>query len=203
MNSNSSLLRKPGNRPRVGTLIRNLRRRQDQTLQELGDQAGLSVGFLSQVEREIATPSLSALAQIAQALGVDIEYFVASPSSDSTCTRSGERETYWVDSAAMTYERVSADFPGSTLSAFLITLPPGFTSEVTSHDGEEVVLQMEGRSRFDIEGEIFDLKVGDSLHFRSSRNHSWSNPTGTASKISWTGTAHILRRKFKPFLAKV
>lgn len=195
-------MRKPGERPRVGSLIRNLRRRQDKTLQDLGRVAGLSVGFLSQVEREIATPSLSALAQIAQALEVDIEYFVASPSSESTCTRTGERETYWIDQSSMTYERVSADFPGSTLSAFIITLPPGFTSEVTSHDGEEVVLQLEGRSRFDIEGEIYDLKVGDSLHFRSSRNHAWSNPTDMPSKISWTGTAHILRRKFKPSLAK-
>lgn len=202
MTPTSQTLRKTVERPRVGPLIRNLRRRQDKTLQDLGDAAGLSVGFLSQVEREIATPSLSALAQIAEALEVDIEYFVASPSSDSTCTRSGERETYWIDEASMTYERVSAEFPGSVLSAFIITMPPGFQSEVTSHDGEEVVIQLEGRSRFDIEGEIFDLKVGDSLHFRSSRNHAWSNPTEAPSKISWTGTAHLLRRKFKPALAK-
>ncbi|WP_430512589.1 helix-turn-helix domain-containing protein [Pannonibacter phragmitetus] len=64
------------------------------TLQQLADQAGISVGFLSQVERGKATPSLGTLAAIADALGVEIDWFVATPKPANSITRSGERELF-------------------------------------------------------------------------------------------------------------
>jgi uncharacterized cupin superfamily protein len=102
----------------------------------------------------------------------------------------------------MSYERMNADFPGSTLSAFIITLPPGYQSEVTSHDGEEFVYQLEGTSQFEIDDEHYTLNVGDSLHFRSSRRHSWSNRSDKVAKISWIGTSHHLRREFNSSTAR-
>lgn len=184
--------------PRVGPLIRNLRRRQDRTLQQLGQDTGLSVGFLSQVEREIATPSLSALGSIARALDVEIEYFIASPASDSILTRAGEREIYWVDKDFMTYERLSTEFPGSLLSAYIVTMPPQFVSEPASHDGEEFVQQLEGRTVLEIDGESYTLNTGDTMHFRSTRTHRWFNSTDQISRVSWVGTSQILRRHSLP-----
>ncbi len=184
--------------PRVGPAIRRLRRQQDRTLAELGQACNLSVGFLSQVERELATPSLGALAQIAHALGVEVEYFVASPAATSAFSRAGEREQYWVAANSMIYERLNADFPGSVLSTIIITLPPGFRSEVASHDGEEIIYQLEGQTELVLNGKPFLLRPGDSLHFRSSQPHHWLNPSDQTSRMLWTGTAHIHRRMFGP-----
>jgi transcriptional regulator with XRE-family HTH domain len=194
MNTRAQKQTEPAESPRVGPVIRNLRRRQDRTLQDLADATGLSVGFLSQIEREIATPSLSALAKIARALGVEIEHFIASPSADSIHTKAELRETYWVDRKFMTYERLSADFPGSVLSAFIVTMPPRFVSEPDSHDGEEFIYQLEGSTVVEVDGEKYVLNTGDTLHFRSSRSHLLSNPSDQKSKISWVGTSQVLRR---------
>ena len=56
-----------------------MRRPNPLTLQALCDEAGVSVGYLSQVERGNATPSLGTLAQIAYALDLGLDYFVARP----------------------------------------------------------------------------------------------------------------------------
>jgi len=50
--------------PQFGGRIRELRRKAGLTLQALADEAGISVGFLSQVERNKATPSLGTLASL-------------------------------------------------------------------------------------------------------------------------------------------
>ena len=69
---------------RVGAIIRARRRQMQMTLQELGDSAGVSVGYLSQVERDHATPSLGTLAQVARALDVGIDYFIATPNAQGS-----------------------------------------------------------------------------------------------------------------------
>lgn len=196
MEQKPEAIEKTASQPRVGPAIRRLRREQDMTLAELGEKAGLSIGFLSQIERELATPSLGALAQIAHALGVEVEYFITSPRQISAFSRAGERQQYWVSSSSMIYERLDADFPGSVLSAILITLPPGFVSQEASHDGEEILYQIEGTSQLVVDDEAYTLEVGDSMHFRSSQRHRWANPTDKPSKVLWTGTAHIHRRMF-------
>ncbi len=69
--------------PKVGALIRARRRQQQLTLEALGKSAEVSVGYLSQVERDHATPSLGTLASIARALGVGIDYFVSAPTAQA------------------------------------------------------------------------------------------------------------------------
>ena len=67
----------PAQPPAFGGRIRDLRRKAGLTLQALADQAGISVGFLSQVERDKATPSLGNLASLAASLGIDVDVFIA------------------------------------------------------------------------------------------------------------------------------
>ena len=64
---------------RSGPLLRKRRRLLGLTLRQLCDRAGLSVGYLSQVENDKAVPTLGTLAQIAAALDVGLDYFVAQP----------------------------------------------------------------------------------------------------------------------------
>ncbi len=65
--------------PKVGALIRARRRQLQLTLRDICEAAGITPGYLSQVERDLATPSLGTLAQIAHSLNVGVDYFIASP----------------------------------------------------------------------------------------------------------------------------
>lgn len=184
--------------PKVGALIRARRRQQQMTLETLGKTAEVSVGYLSQVERDHATPSLGTLAQIARALGVGIDYFVSAPTAQTALTRAGERNQFSVNGSSMLYERLGADFPGNTLSSFIMTVPPGYRSETVAHEGEEILYVLEGSITQRLDGEEMVMNSGDSLHFRGNRPHSWSNHTDQPARLLWTGTLALFRSTARP-----
>lgn len=163
------------------------------TLRALGDAAGLSVGFLSQVERDQATPSLGALAGIARGLGVEVDYFVATPSVGNGVTRAGGRLTFSLPGSSMMYQRLHTEFPGRGLSSFIMTVPPGHRSEMVHHEGDELIYVLQGEITQTVDGEAIRLSAGDSLHFRGSSDHSWANESDGPARILWTGTMSILR----------
>lgn len=176
----------------IGPLIRDRRRRLGLTLQELGERAGVSVGYLSQVERNNATPSLGTLAQIAKALNVALEYFVRTPSPSDGLTRQDSRIQFSVGTSQIGYEQLGADLPGAMLSSYIIDCPPGFSSESQQHEGEEVLYVLEGEIEHTLGQEVFPLQAGDSLHFRGSVPHSWRNVSDSPARLLWVGTLEVL-----------
>jgi transcriptional regulator with XRE-family HTH domain len=193
-----ALARRESGHPKVGALIRARRRQQQLTLVELGEAAEVSVGYLSQVERDHATPSLGTLAQIARALGVSIDYFVAAPAAHSALTRAGERNRFSLDGSSIIYERLGAEFAGSQLSSFVMTVPPGYRSETVAHEGEEILFVLEGAITQKLDGDEMVMGAGDSLHFRGNRPHSWSNHTDQPARLLWTGTLALFRSTARP-----
>lgn len=193
-----ALARREAGRPKVGALIRARRRQQQLTLVELGEAAEVSVGYLSQVERDHATPSLGTLAQIAKALGVSIDYFVAAPATHDALTRADERNRFSLDGSSIVYERLGADFPGNQLSSFLMTVPPGYRSETVAHEGEEILYVLEGAIKQKLDEQEIVMQAGDSLHFRGNRPHSWSNHTNEPARLLWTGTLALFRSTARP-----
>ncbi len=185
-------------RPKVGSIIRARRRQMQMTLQMLGEAADVSVGYLSQVERDHATPSLGTLAQIARALDVGIDYFIATPGSRDALTRAGERPKFSVDGSSVIYERLGAEFSGNVLSSFVMTVPPGYRSEVVSHEGEEMLYVLEGAITQRLDDEEMIMSAGDSLHFRGNRPHSWSNHSDKPARLLWTGTLTLFRSSASP-----
>jgi transcriptional regulator with XRE-family HTH domain len=182
-------------RPRVGALVRARRRQLHLTLQQLGDAASVSVGYLSQLERDLATPSLGTLAQVARALDVGIDYFIATPKASDALTRASEREKFSVDGSSIRYERIGAEFPGNVLSSFILTIPPGYSSETVHHEGEEIVFVIDGELTQRIDDQEMHLGPGDSLHFRGNRPHSWSNDSAKPARLLWTGTLTMFRSR--------
>ncbi|WYL51708.1 XRE family transcriptional regulator [Aminobacter sp. P9b] len=181
--------------PKVGALIRARRRQLSLTLQELCDAAGISVGYLSQVERDHATPSLGTLAQLARSLDVAVDYFIATPSMEDGLTRADQRNRFSVDGSSIVYERIAADFTGNVLSSFILNVPPGYRSETVSHEGEEILFILEGSITQRLEDDEMVLTAGDSLHFRGNRPHSWSNDTDKFARMLWTGTLPMFRSR--------
>ncbi len=184
--------------PKVGALIRARRRQQHMTLESLGKAADVSVGYLSQVERDHATPSLGTLAGIARALGVGIDYFVSAPTAQTALTRADERNRFSLDGSSIVYERLGTEFPGNQLSSFIMTVPPGYRSETVAHEGEEILYVLEGAITQRLDGEEMLMNAGDSLHFRGNRPHSWSNHTDQPARLLWTGTLTLFRSSAKP-----
>lgn len=173
---------------RIGALIRKRRRQLHLTLQQLGEKSGVSFSYLSQLERDNATPTLGTLAQVARALGVAVDYFIVTPRAADSVTRAAGRMRFSVNGSSIHYERLGAEFPGNELSAFIMHVPPGFQSEVVSHEGEEIIYILEGEITQVVDGNSFLLTTGDSLHYRGTSPHSYANHTDRMTRILWSGT---------------
>ncbi|MCZ4272036.1 helix-turn-helix domain-containing protein [Maritalea porphyrae] len=178
----------------LGDSIRAKRKQADRTLESLAVAAGISIGYLSQVERGHATPSLGTLQRIAQALDVNLDYFIATPTAMDAVTRDQERPTFFVGSSSISYERIGADFRGGELSSFVLNIPPGYRSETVSHTGEEIVYVLEGTLMQVVGEEKMRLNAGDSLHFRSNVQHRWWNESETVVRLFWVGTSDMFKK---------
>lgn len=177
--------------PALGTSLRARRKELRLTMQSVADAAGLSVGFISQVERGLTSPSLGSLASIAAALDTEIGHFLQQPSAGSQTTHEASRLAYSVADADVSYERLSTSFAGSKLHSVLVHETPGHRMEPISHHGEEMFYILVGEITVEIEGVAEVLRKGDSIHFESRRVHStWNHGTSTAS-ILWCGTMDV------------
>ena len=175
----------------LGALLRNCRKEANLSMQTVADKAGLSVGFISQIERNITIPSLTSLKSIASVLGQRVSYFLEQPYKESETTRFHERKNFQLAEGGVSYEKLSAKFPGSVLNSLIIYQPPNFQSEAMSHDGEELIFMLEGEMTIEIEGNEFKLNRGDSLHFDSRKEHSVWNHTSKMAVTLWCGTIDI------------
>lgn len=175
----------------LGDALRNRRKVLGLTMQTVADAAGLSVGFISQVERGITSPSLASLASLADVLQTDITSFLQTPPTSGQTTHEVSRLAYSVNGADVSYERLSTTFPGSKVHSVIVHEPPGHRVEPISHYGEEMFYIIDGEITVEIEGEIEILTKGDSIHFDSRRVHSTWNHSTTSASILWCGTMDV------------
>lgn len=169
--------------PSLGSRLRARRKALGLTMQQVADAAGLTVGFISQIERGLASPSLSSLTNVARVLDMDAGTLFAQPPSTGEITMAGQRPVYGLDPSNMSYERISSAFPGHTLRGVLIHEAPGHRSEPIRHEGEEMFYILQGALTVEIDSQRNVLKAGDSIHFASTRVHSSWNHTDLPTTI--------------------
>lgn len=179
--------------PTLGGRIRRRRKQLAMTLQALCDKADLSPGYLSQVERGLATPSLGTLAQIADGLDVGVDHFVGEARPSDLLSRADTRARFSIEGSGMVYESLASPFPGAELSSYILHVPPGFASETVAHEGEEIVYVLDGEITQTLGGERFVLRAGDTLHYCGTTPHSWLNESAAPARILWTGTLSVLQ----------
>lgn len=175
----------------IGHLIRMRRKQLGMTLQQLGDGANLSVGYLSQVERDFATPTLAALAGIARALDVSLDYFISEPTLEQGFTQAATRPRFSIAGSPLLYEKLGAQLPGNQLSSFILNAPAGYEAEAASHEGDELIYILEGSIILCLDGQEFTMVEGDSLHYRGTTPHSWANRTDKPARLLWVGSLAV------------
>lgn len=178
--------------PRIGPAIRDRRRRLGLTLQALADGSGLSVPFLSQVERDLAMPSLVSLAAIAAALGVGMSYFVGSPSRGQIVRRGVSPEHLSFGAEPVVYTRLSGRHEERKLEALHIAVPPGLEAPTTHREGEGFWYILDGELEMWVGDEHFLLRPGDSAHFDQRHSYRMRNPGVAEVRMLWVGTPALL-----------
>jgi transcriptional regulator with XRE-family HTH domain len=174
----------------VGQRLRDLRRGRKLSLEAIAARTDLSIGFLSQIERGLSSPSLRVLATIADVLGVGIAGLfgakeTAAAGSDAIITREQQRAELNLWRTGISKQLLSPSGSEGRLNLFLVHLEPGGSTgdELYTHDGEEAGLVLEGEMKLTVDAESWTLKQGDSFRFASRRPHRFSNPSDKAKAV--------------------
>ncbi|MBB4661389.1 cupin domain-containing protein [Conexibacter arvalis] len=174
---------------RLGGQLRAIRTDQGLTLQELAGRAGVSQSLISQVERGIASPSITTLRRLAAALNVPIAaLFVEHDQAESSAeeldgkriiVRRGERKGLRVQRSRVEYELLTPDLNRAIEFLWIEYAPRSRTHPTPmSHPGEENAVCIEGTVVVTIEGREYVLGPGDSISFDSGRPHQVENRSG-------------------------
>lgn len=168
----------------VSDKIRSKRTEQKLTLKGLSEKTGLSVSFLSQVERGSSSLAITSLKKIADALETPITQFFEGLTNHNYSVKSTDHKPFRIEGSSAEYVRLGGSFTGKALEPLHVTLSPGKPQDkVFSHPGEEFYYVLEGVVLFTVDGKEYILKVGDSIHFPSHLPHTWENPLNEDAKV--------------------
>ncbi len=180
----------------LGERVRKLRAERNLTIAELADQAGLSSGLISQIERGRSNPSVRTLQRLRSALGVNLWEFLqpkgptavdiaAAPETPMFIRRKADRQTLVVGKSRLVKELLS---PRSDdhLRFMMITIPAGGESEdVLQSKGRKGGYILSGRARLTVGDETGELAPGDAFQFPADVSHKIFNPYGEPAAMIW------------------
>lgn len=170
----------------LGMKIRALRSGLGMTLKDLAEAAGVSQSLVSQIERGVASPSITTVRRLTGALNVPVAtLFLEKDQSSSPdvelegeriVVRKDERKGLHVPKSRVRYELLTPDL-NRQIEFLWIEYSPGSSSHpaLMSHRGEENALCLSGSIVVTVEGSEFVLNAGDSISFDSNRAHNVEN----------------------------
>jgi transcriptional regulator with XRE-family HTH domain len=176
----------------VGEQIRELRVIKRLTLQQLAEMVGVSVGYLSQIERNRSKLPIGTLRKICDVLGVHMSWFFPStpagpPEERALIVRAGNRRSMSFTGLGINEQLLSPNLSGP-LELLLSTIEPGADSGEYAHEGSEAGVVIYGSMELWINGQYFLLEEGDSFSFKSTEPHRCRNPGEVPAKVVWVIT---------------
>lgn len=184
----------------LGPAVRRLRKEQGLTLTDLAAESSLSPSHISQIERGLTSPSLTALRQIAEALGIRLSQLIlaaepASIGADRFISRKRDRTLARFLGTNIDYQLMSRE--GSVTQLLWVAAPPGERMErhVRTDGGEECGFVVSGRMRVVIDGSEANLGPGDAVFIASHLEHTWASLGSDDLIVIWTITPPLSQPK--------
>jgi DNA-binding transcriptional MerR regulator/uncharacterized cupin superfamily protein len=170
----------------IGPRFRKLRLQRGESLATVAGAVGVSIGFLSNLERSQSGASIGIMRKLAQYYGLNILDLFNPIDGTGPLVRPGDRKTLEGGPGVRMELLASGKI---TMEPHLFRVAPGAGSgESYSHEGEEFLYLVRGRLDILLAGEEFQLRAGDSFYFTSKTQHCWSNPGKTETLILWINT---------------
>jgi len=171
----------------LGADLRALRKARGLTLQDLAQGLGRSVGWLSQVERDLSAPGIADLRQIAQRLDVSVSSLfraTALPEEAGHIVRQGARRPIGSRAAGLIEELLSPDLTDDFEVVHSTFAPGGALPGPVSRPTQELGYVVSGRLDLWIGAQPYHLEPGDSFRIRGEP-FRWANPHSEACVVIW------------------
>lgn len=174
----------------LGARIRSIRKAKKMTIKEVAAKAGVTIGLISQIERNLANPSVKSLRKIADVLGVPIAaLFSQRFQQPGPVVRRNERRTLGSPVEGVTYSLLTPDYNRAIELVYGVYEPGAHTSEfLFAHAGEECCYILEGRMKLTLEDKTYILEEGDTISLPAMVPHKIENAGDTTLRAIWAIT---------------
>lgn len=171
----------------IGPKIRELRLKNGLTLEELASRSELTKGFLSQLERDLTSPSIATLEDILEALGTDLSNFFQEEKNEQIVFKEAD---FFVDEReGSIVEWIVPNAQKNEMEPIILTLLPKEKSqEMTGFDGEEFGYVLQGSIQLIMAKKVYKVNKGETFYLSGNQTHYLFNNTNREAKILWVTT---------------
>lgn len=175
----------------IGPKVHRLRKQWSLSLQQLADRSDVSTAAIHKVEQGTMVPTITTLLKLAAALEQPVSYFVDEEQESPSYvvfTPAARRRSIYTPHQGLTLGGISGPYGQYFVATAVAEVEPGANSGESPlrHAGEELIHVLSGRLDVAVGDQEFQLRRGDSVHFRTDYEHRWSNPTKRPARAVWT-----------------
>lgn len=172
---------------KIGSKIKELRIMKGLTQEELADRSELSKGFISQLERDLTSPSIATLIDILTCLGTDLKEFFSDSQDNQVVFK---KTDYFEKEDQELLNKVEWIIPNAQknmMEPIMLTLQEeGSTYPDNPHEGEEFGYILSGSVEIHVGNKIYRAKKGESFYFIPKYKHYLTSKSG--AKLLWVSS---------------
>jgi transcriptional regulator with XRE-family HTH domain len=174
----------------IGLKVFSLRKSMGLSLQQLGERSDVSAAAIHKIEQGGMVPTITTLLKIAGALDRPVSFFVEEDGGRddlAVLTPAGEKRPVHTSHKGITLNSISGPYAKFLMAGARAMVTAGASSgrKPMQHPGEELVHVTEGVLEFSVAGQAFQVRAGDTLHFRGDQPHTWRNPGEVRAEAVW------------------
>ncbi len=170
----------------IGEKIRFLRQQNQLTQEELADRCELSKGFISLLERDMTSPSISTLKDILEALGTDLSSFFSEPENSALVFSSQDHAVKKNSEEKSQICWLIPNAQKNSMEPIILTLEPGGqTYPDIPHEGEEIGYVLEGSITLVSGKNRYKVNQGESFLLRPHQPHYVMNRSRKEARLLW------------------
>ena len=174
----------------IGEKLRQLRLQRGLTQEDMADRCELSKGFISQVERNLASPSIATLTDMLECLGSSLSLFFKEDKNEKTVF--SPQDMFVKEDEEGLRGATTWLVPNAQKNAMEPILAEmnegGETYPLPPHEGEEFGYVLAGNILLQIGSKKYRVHKGESFCYKPGNTHCISNPGKTTAKIIWVSS---------------
>ena len=171
----------------IGAKLRNLRQRLGLTQEELGARCDLTKGYISQLENDLASPSISTLEDLLTVLGCTLGEFFQKPAEQNIIYT--KEDYFTADTARGLTTWLVTDSQKRQMEPIIVEIAPETEVEPDPpFEGEMFGYVLQGAVEVRFGQDSYSLKKGEAFYFHADREHAICNTKKYAAKVLWVST---------------
>lgn len=178
----------------IGEKLRNLRIQKNLTQEELGERTDLTKGYISQLERDLSSPSMETFFDILEVLGVTPAEFFKQKTGDHKIVYTEEDTTFYSDEEHGYYIKwLIPESNEKEMEPILLTLDKkGQYKQFTPSQSETFIYVLEGKVALQFGESLYEAEAGESIYYEASKPHRLQNQANSTSKVLIVATESYL-----------